>query len=117
MNVNWKSRCYLIVAACFGLGFGLLRILLPYDFVFGFGTVYSADYSESRFDSIAHGMTTNEVEAVVGRPLKKLPDRWYGLADVWAYSDQPNPVANYRRRWIIFKDGKVIEKLKDFWVD
>jgi hypothetical protein len=117
VKVKLTLRRSLFVVACFGLGFGLLRFLQPYDYFLGFGTVYAPGYSESRFNSIRHGMTINDVEMMMGKPLKKMPGRLFGVDDVWAYSDRPNPRANYQRRWVVFRNGIVIEKLKDFWVD
>jgi hypothetical protein len=37
--------------------------------------------------------------------------------EMWYYSTQPNDTANFWRRWVHFKNGKVVEIINDFWVD
>jgi hypothetical protein len=62
-------------------------------------------------------MTTAEVEAVMGPPLRKVA--WGTPADdeMWFYSDQFNYTANFWRRWLHFQNGKVLVVIDDFWVD
>jgi hypothetical protein len=87
---------------------------------FGFSTFYSDHYSESAFNSLCVGMTHGEVEAIVGRPLGKVPwNQASGIndEDMWLYSDRPDPTANFWRRWVFFKNGKVVTVINDFWVD
>jgi hypothetical protein len=82
------------------------------------GTVYSQQYSWSRFRSLRRGMTDREVEAIVGPPLKKVPWAQYmGIHDesMWYYSDQPTITSNFWRRWVHFHDGKVTDIFSDFW--
>jgi hypothetical protein len=117
MKPRMTLRRSLIVIACIGLGLGMLRALLKYDGFFGFGTVYATSYDEGRFKSIRIGMTRTQVETIMGTPLKKLSGRWQAGDEIWAYSDQPNPMANYWRRWLIFQDGKVAQIENAFYVD
>jgi hypothetical protein len=44
-------------------------------------------YSESKFNSLHAGMTPEEVEAVMGAPLKKI--LWENGSVNWTYSDRP----------------------------
>ena len=96
------------------------RLLLNNDPLFGFCTFYSERYSESRFNSLRVGMTREEVEAIVGPPLRKVP--WNESAgspheEMWQYSDRRDYTANYWRRWVLFEDDKVLEIISDFWFD
>lgn len=65
-------------------------------------------------------MTREEVEAIVGPPLRKVP--WNESAgspheEMWQYSDRRDYTANYWRRWVLFEDDKVLEIISDFWFD
>jgi hypothetical protein len=65
-------------------------------------------------------MTTAEVEAIMGRPLRIVPwDQMGGSPNVsmWFYTDQPSATANYHRRWVQFEGDKVIAVINDFWID
>jgi hypothetical protein len=103
-----------------GLHLGALRALLVHDPLLGFGTIYSARYSESRFGTVRVGMSCGGVEALAGRPLRIVP--WYQHAgthdeEMWFYSDQPNALANLHKRWVLFEKGKVAAVINDFWID
>jgi len=37
--------------------------------------------------------------------------------EMWFYSDQPNDLANFHRRWVLFEKGKVAVVINDFWID
>jgi hypothetical protein len=79
-----------------------------HDPLLGFGTIYSARYSESRFRTVRVGMNCAEVEALVGRPLRIVPwNQHTGPQDeeMWFYSDQPNALANFHRRWGPLREG------------
>ena len=56
-----------------GAQLAALRALLASDPFFGFGTIYSQDYRESRFLALRVGMSREEVEAIAGRPIRKVP--------------------------------------------
>jgi hypothetical protein len=77
--------------------------------------------SESRFQRIRVGMTTAEVEAILGPPLLK--GDWGCLTpspgdrDTWRYSNQHHYAANFWRRCVIFEKGKVVDLVSDFRVD
>jgi hypothetical protein len=64
------------MVVCLGISLYLLHLFL--DFEFGGGTLYSERYSESRFNSLRVGMARQEVEAIMGQPLRKVP--WSGYA-------------------------------------
>ena len=65
-------------------------------------------------------MKGNEVEAIMGEPLRKVPwNEHMGVhgEEMWFYSHQPNANANYWRRWVLFHDGKPITFINDSWND
>ena len=37
--------------------------------------------------------------------------------EMWFYSDQPNSLASFHRRWVHFEKGKVAVVINDFWID
>jgi hypothetical protein len=69
-------------------------------------TVYSKGYSETSFKSLTVGMTTGEVEAVMGPPLSKEP--WYEPdQETWSYSKQGGVNGIYYIRALYFKGGRL----------
>jgi hypothetical protein len=110
----------MILVACLGIGLAAIRFILMNAPIGGLGTIYSDQYDEIKFDGLRAGMTKNEVEAIMGQPLKKEPwNQHMGLHDeeMWYYSDQPNATANYWRRWVHFHDGKATSIISDYWYD
>jgi hypothetical protein len=113
------AQSMIIVVLC-GLHLAAARALLIHDPLFGFGTIYSEGYIERRFLTLRVGMVRGEVEAIMGRPLRVVPwDQPMGPRDeeMWFYSDQPNGLANFHRRWVLFERGRVVVVINDFWVD
>ena len=110
----------MVAVACVGLVLGLIRLVRFIDPFFGTGTVYSERYSKACFNRLRAGMPPKVVEAVIGRPLAKVPwNRHMGprAAEMWYYTDQPHGTANFHRRWVYFEDGKVCQVFNDFWID
>ena len=70
---RYTVRRLMFYVAAVALHLAFVRMLLLSDPLFGFGTVYSAGYHESRFNALRGGMTCQEVEALVGVPLRKVP--------------------------------------------
>jgi hypothetical protein len=111
---------WLIVIALFGLHLAALRALLIHEPSLGLGTTYSERYGEDRFTTLRVGMSRGEVEAIMGRPLRVVPwNQRMGPHDeeMWLYSDQPNALANFHRRWLLFEKGKVADVINEFWID
>jgi hypothetical protein len=113
----------MIIVAWIGIHVATFRALFSSDQFFGFSTIYAEGFSESRFITLRVGMSRGDVEAIVGRPLRKVPwNESYpppGPHDneMWHYSDQRDDTANFHRRWVYFENGKVVEIINDFWVD
>ena len=86
----------------------------------GQGTIYSKNYDETKFAGLRAGMTAEEVEAIMGPPLRKIPmEHTTGSKDdeQWFYSDQPEATADFWRRWVSFHAGKVTNIISDYWYD
>lgn len=110
----------MIGVACLGLCLAGTRFVLLNFPSGGLGTIYSEDYDETKFRSLRAGMSAREVESIMGHPLKKV--RWgqnTGEDDLemWCYSDQPNVVADFWRRWVYFRQGKATDIINDYWID
>ncbi len=91
----------MVLVAFLALNLGFARLFLKADPFFGFATIYSECYSESRFNTLRPGMSPAQVEAIMGPPLQKAP--WDGPAKsqdsvIWIYSTRLDYTANYWRR-------------------
>lgn len=81
-------------------------------------TVYAAGYSDSGFRHVTLGMSRSDVEALIGAPQKE----WAfdqktdhpGVGARWSYSPGDT---NFRCRVILFRNGVVVEKHTEFYVD
>jgi SmpA / OmlA family len=90
-----------------------------------FATVYAPSYREDRFAQVRIGMTRQEVESLLGPPLRKtpLPSESWKPDDCWVYSRPPGSGLlgdNYWRRWIFFgptKDSRVEAIVNDYYED
>jgi hypothetical protein len=95
----------------------LLSALCALD---GSATVYVRGYSESKFRSLRIGMTAHQVEQIMGPPLSR--SQWAttrgGIADdVWNYTGANQPLGDYKRRSILFRNGKVFEIYNFYYLD
>jgi hypothetical protein len=106
------------MVGCLAIGSYFLRLFI--DFSFG-RTLYSVRYSESGFQSLRVGMTGEEVEAIMGPPRRKVP--WSGYAypvvggdENWWYSE-PDSDGDYWRKWVVFRSGKILTILNQWYID
>ncbi len=107
----------MVATALLSLGLGTARWWVRYHFE----TVYAPGYRESRFRKVRIGMTPNEVESILSRPIRKdsTSQRW-APCENWIYSEPPPPGTlgdNYWRRWVLFEDGKVSVVVDDYYED
>ena len=114
-RVRFTVRRMMIVIAAIGLAMSALRL------VFFATTISSAGYDESRFRQVRVGMTSEDVEVLLGRPLRKVSwwqpgvsgqPVWGQPGDVnWLYTECRH-FAGYKWYWmrnILMREGKVIE--------
>jgi hypothetical protein len=112
---RFKVREAMMAIALLALGLGTARWWVRHHF----WTVYAPGYSESQFRKVRIGMTPNEVEAILGRPIRKDPTskssaRW------WIYSEPPPHGTigdNYWKRWVLLDDDKVSAIEDDYYVE
>lgn len=110
LHLRWFTKQLMVLVLCFGLFAYVVRT------IFFVGTVYSAEYAESRFQQIRVGMTSEEVEALMGPPLEKVPWTQEGFVN-WKYTDSRLSFNNYWMRDVFMKDGKVVNVVNIYWVD
>jgi outer membrane protein assembly factor BamE (lipoprotein component of BamABCDE complex) len=119
----------MVGVAALGLGLGFVRLVIIDDspdqfflsLLLGESTVYSKAYNEQRFRAIRVGMTESQVEAIMGPPLWKVthPDDWFysGRRRRASYTGREDVRANYKRRFVTFQKGRVVQIINDFWID
>jgi hypothetical protein len=76
-------------------------------------TYYSARFNEGKFKTLRPGMPVAELEAIIGPPLEKVPQR-DGLV-LWAYSKRDDVTCSFWRRWVFVKDEKIESIDCDYW--
>jgi hypothetical protein len=79
------------------------------------GTLWAEGFSETRFAAVRIGMSSQEVKALLGPPLKELcgPENC-----AWRYSWQDTPTADYDQRSISFDASwRVTELRHRFYID
>ena len=81
-------------------------------------TVYAERFSDEQFEAIAGGMTEEEVLRRLGPPIDapwtpQKPETWdRGMR--WSRSGNDS---HYKVRVILFREGRVTEKVAEFYVD
>lgn len=71
-------------------------------------------YSDEQFKAVLPSMPTAEVEALLGSPLGRYtrPDS----SESWIYCRPPAKL-NHRNRFVIFRGGRVVERVASYWLD
>ncbi|HSF14856.1 MAG TPA: hypothetical protein VLK65_04825 [Vicinamibacteria bacterium] len=79
-------------------------------------TEFSSGYSAMGFWQVRLGMRPEEVIARIGRPLQR--DSPAGSPDLerWFYTRSPNS-SHYRIRTVIFREGQVVERQAEYYLD
>ncbi len=84
----------------------------------GEDTVYADGYSKRAFRRVSVGMTEAEVEEILGPPLGS----WFageselGMERTARWTHSPGDT-HYRIRVVIYRDGRVTEKVAEFYYD
>ena len=110
-RLRFSLRLLTIVIAVIGVAMFAARE------TFFANTVYSTGYDESRFRQVRVGMTSEDVEALMGPPLRKT--RWWPDRDLvcWEYTAKRKGGGDYWRRDVFMKDGKVVELMDWYEID
>jgi hypothetical protein len=76
-------------------------------------TAFSAGYSALGFCRVGEGMTPEQVERLVGAPFER-----YSTTNGtgWRWTRSPHD-SNYRVRVVLFVNGRVSEKLSEYYLD
>lgn len=113
--ISWKNVILIIAGALFSF------CILPVGCTLESGTVYSKNYSRWRFSKLRVGMSQQQVEMIMGPPLKKVS--WPGTStddtveEMWAYTWQATSTDSYYRKWLFFSGGHISEIVNDIWID
>ena len=80
------------------------------------GTVWSPNFSEENFSKVKIGTTSDEVLALIGKPLFTSENCVDGC--FWHYTKQDSGTSDFDQRWVIFDSSyKVVEIRKSFFID
>jgi hypothetical protein len=91
----------------------LFDIILPY--FRNEDTIYAPDYSEKQFISLKVNMDKEVALKKIGEPLET---QQLDNGELWFYYSRHGPkYDNYYVRIIVFKSDKVIEIIKEFYLD
>jgi len=72
-------------------------------------TIYTPDYSDSKWNSLRTGMTADQIQSILGEPFSKsslLNTDAHGKS-VWSYSRSPTGISNWKRE-VQLEVGKVV---------
>src|SRR4051794_20083777 len=114
-RARFTVRRMMVVVAALGIVLTLARYVFIEDspdqllaaMLHGHSTVYARGYNESRFRTIRIGMTVSQVERLVGCPLERMQPWWSVGDDLWLYTWKRS--GSFRRRWVVFRNGEVVE--------
>ena len=126
MQLQWLQfsvRRLLIVTACIGAAVAIGRFyLFRLDPFLGYATIYSEQYTETGFNSLRIGMSSEDVRSIMDSPLRSVP--WSGCTypvpggdENWEYTIEPKQDGNYHRRWIIFRNHRILAIVNEFYLD
>ena len=82
--------------------------------VFGDDTEFAPGYTTLGFLRIRQGMSSDEVVRCIGEPLRRYPDNAGG--ERWFWTRSPHD-SSYRIRAVLFRDGRVVTRESEFYVD
>jgi hypothetical protein len=78
-------------------------------------TDYAEGYSESKFLGLREGMSEREVEALLGRPLERIPQPDGTV--LWTYSDRDDCTCDFEMRWVYLDEGRVKSIANMHWYE
>jgi len=79
-------------------------------------TVYSKSYTDAAFRKVRIGMTESEVLGILGEPLETYTIEHMPKATGMRWSKTPDD-SSYAVRVIIFEEGKVKERISEYYID
>jgi hypothetical protein len=121
-SLNRTARLWFSVLAALCLLLVLQVVLLDgwpmwlLSGVFGHDTEYAPSYSPLAFLLVRNGMAEEQVLSMVGEPLETHRSQSDSQLVVWLWTRSRNS-SNYRVRVITFRQGRVVEKCSEFYLD
>lgn len=113
---QFRLRSMFIFVTVAAASLAWLPMANPIDWLLGIAfdeeTIYSDGYSAWRWCQIRRGMNKEAVRRLLGSPLNSFNER----EDVWRYT-RYGPSETYHRREVVFKNGIVVEKRAELYVD
>ena len=117
-----KTKILLVLATFIVLSYeflsldGIGGIVLP--LAFPDSTIYSARWSYWRYRRVREGMSAAEVMELLGPPIRQWNnDMENGKTETrFAYTGSSSD-SHFRVRQIVFRDGKVVGKFHEYYVD
>lgn len=79
-------------------------------------TLYADGYTDAAFSRVEVGMTDREVADLLGEPIDIYVAMPQSSTLGWRYSRSAND-ASYRVRVVLFRGGRVVEVISDFYLD
>ena len=79
------------------------------------GTIHADGFSEEKFNAIKVGMTKDQVNEILGKPLndEDLPQNSF-----WYYTHHDHPTSDFDQRWVVFNSNNKVEEIrKSFFID
>jgi hypothetical protein len=118
--LRFRLRTLMIAVAVVGLG--LVPVSLFFNatadeklaFIAGHDTSYATGFTEEGWHSLRRGMSTREVERIIGSPLEK--HRNPGGTELWNYSRSPGST-HYWVRTVEFRGGTMSQLRSGFYFD
>lgn len=114
-----STRRWFLTIPVIALGLMILRSLVfgpsPIDLLYAsildHDTVYAEGFSQQRWRVLALGVSSHDVEASIGQPLRKT--RLSRGREVWHYSVSPGDT-HYWRKIAVLQGGRLVQ-LQDFF--
>ena len=104
-------RSCLLVASCCVLAPFILYFSVI--FIMCGATYYAPKFNQNKFNSLRPGMSSGELEKVMGPPLEKIRRRDGSV--LWAYSGRADVSCSYWRRLVMVRDEKITSIANDYW--
>jgi hypothetical protein len=76
-------------------------------------THYAAQYDEGKFNALYVGMSSVDLENVMGAPLERIHQRDGSV--LWTYSSRDDVACSFWRRWVYLADDKITSVVSDYW--
>ncbi len=121
--MRFRIRSLSVFVVLIAMIVGLYHALGPTDGIIGEVRALVEDdetvwpvsgYSHNGFRAVRTGMSRNEVYRLIGPPISAKHDYGDNVFECWTWAQYNG---SYRRREIIFRGDKVVQKVAGFYID